>query len=162
MTVPVEGYAPDPNRVQWNEALAKPLFEAIRHDDELPAAPASPGPAKPAPPAPGKVNVTVVDAGARDARVERVVKQLRQRGYKVAKKVEKGADAPESRLVYAPSAEAQASALARDVPNAMLTADPAGPRDGVRLVIGENGVRLAPPAINRIGGGVKAGKKPCD
>ncbi|WP_372506236.1 LytR C-terminal domain-containing protein [Actinomadura madurae] len=115
-----------------------------------------------APPAPGKVNVTVVDAGARDARVERVVKQLRQRGYKVAKKVEKGADAPESRLVYAPSAEAQASALARDVPNAMLTADPAGPRDGVRLVIGENGVRLAPPAINRIGGGVKAGKKPCD
>ncbi|URM95732.1 LCP family protein [Actinomadura madurae] len=162
VTVPVEGYAPDPNRVQWNEALAKPLFEAIRHDDELPAAPASPGPAKPAPPAPGKVNVTVVDAGARDARVERVVKQLRQRGYKVAKKVEKAADAPESRLVYAPPAEAQASALARDVPNAMLTADPAGPRDGVRLVIGENGVRLAPPAINRIGGGVKAGKKPCD
>ncbi|MCQ0015621.1 LCP family protein [Actinomadura madurae] len=47
VTVPVEGYAPDPNRVQWNEALAKPLFEAIRHDDELPAAPASPGPAKP-------------------------------------------------------------------------------------------------------------------
>ncbi|MEU9843985.1 LCP family protein [Actinomadura sp. NPDC048032] len=161
VTVPVEGYAPDPNRVQWNEELAKPLFEAIRHDDELPAEPAGPARPRPAPPSPGKVRVTVVDAGARDARVKQVVNQLRQRGFTVEKKVEKAAAAPESRLVYAPAAEAQASALARDVPDALLTSDPAGPRDGVRLVIGANGVRLAPPAINKIGGGVKAGRKLC-
>jgi LCP family protein required for cell wall assembly len=161
VTVPVEGYAPDPNRVQWNGELAKPLFEAIRHDDELPAEPVKPAPARPAPPPPGKVHVTVVDAGARDAQVKRVVKQLRQRGFTVAKKVEKTAAAPETRLVYAPAAEAQASALARDVPDAQLTSDTAGPRDGVRLVIGANGVRLAPPAINKIGGGVKAGRKLC-
>lgn len=161
VTVPVEGYAPDPNRVQWNEDLAKPLFEAIRHDDELPAEPAEPARPRPAPPSPGKVRVTVVDAGARDARVKQVVNQLRQRGFTVEKKVEKAAAAPESRLVYAPAAEAQASALARDVPDALLTSDPAGPRDGVRLVIGANGVRLAPPAINKIGGGVKAGRKLC-
>ncbi|MGW3769103.1 LCP family protein [Actinomadura verrucosospora] len=161
VTVPVEGYAPDPNRVQWNEELAKPLFEAIRHDDELPAEPAEPARPRPAPPSPGKVRVTVVDAGARDARVKQVVNQLRQRGFTVEKKVEKAAAAPESRLVYAPAAEAQASALARDVPDALLTSDPAGPRDGVRLVIGANGVRLAPPAINKIGGGVKAGRKLC-
>jgi LCP family protein required for cell wall assembly len=162
VTVPVEGYAPDPNRVQWNDSLAKPLFDAIRHDDKLPTEPAGPNPAQPAPLAPGKVHVTVVDAGGRDAQVERVVKQLRQRGYKVEKKVEEAAEVPESRLVYAPSAEAQASALARDVPNAMLTADPSGPQDGIRLVIGKNGVRLAPPTINKIGGGVKAGRKLCD
>lgn len=161
VTVPVKGYAPDPNRVQWNGELAKPLFEAIRHDDELPAAPAKPAQAGPTPPPPGKVHVTVVDAGARDAQVKRIVKQLRQRGFTVAKKVEKAAAAPETRLIYAPAAEAQASALARDVPDAQLTSDAAGPRDGVRLVIGANGVRLAPPAINKIGGGVKAGRKLC-
>ncbi|NDU71656.1 LytR family transcriptional regulator [Actinomadura sp. DSM 109109] len=162
VTVPVKGYAPDPNRVQWNDELAEPLFDAIRRDDELPAAPAEPAPARPAPPSPGKVRVTVVDAGARDALVKRIANRLRQRGFAVAKKVEKAPAAPESRLVYAPAAEAQASALARDVPDALLTADPAGPANGVRLVIGANGVRLSPPAINKIRGGVEAGRKLCD
>ncbi|MES9543164.1 LCP family protein [Actinomadura sp. NPDC000600] len=161
VTVPVKGYAPDPNRVQWNEELAKPLFEAIRHDDRLPAEPAKPVQAAPQPPAPGKVHVTVVDAGARDPLVKRVVRQLRLRGFKVTGKVEKAAAAPESRIVYAPSGEAQASALARDLPDALLTADNAAPADGIRLVIGKNGLRLAPPAINKISGGVKADRKLC-
>ncbi|WP_141578140.1 LCP family protein [Actinomadura sp. WMMA1423] len=162
VTVPVKGYAPDPNRVQWDEELAKPLFEAIRRDDRLPAEPPKPAQAAPQPPAPGKVHVTVVDAGARDPLVKRVMRQLRLRGYKVAGKAEKAAAAPESRIVYAPSGEAQATALARDVPDALLTADPAGPPAGVRLVIGRNGLRLAPPAINKINGGVRAGRGLCD
>ncbi|TYB46582.1 LCP family protein [Actinomadura chibensis] len=161
VTVPVERYAPDPNRVQWNQELAKPLFEAVKHDNDLPAEPAKPVQAKQAPPAPGKVNVTVVDAGGPDPLVRRVVRQLRQRGFKVAKKVEQGAAAPESRIVYGAAAEAQASALARDVPDALLTADAAAPADGVRLVIGATGLRLAPPAINKIGGGVQGGQNPC-
>ncbi|MFI0483679.1 LCP family protein [Actinomadura sp. 9N215] len=161
VTVPVERYAPDPNRVQWSQEAARPLFDAIRHDNELPAEPAEPVKAKQAPPDPGKVNVTVVAAGGQGALVRRVVKQLRQRGFKVAKKVEKGASAPESRIVFAPSAEAQASALARDLPDALLTPDAEAPADGVRLIIGKNGVRLAPPAINKIGGGVKGGEKLC-
>jgi hypothetical protein len=118
--------------------------------------------AAPAPPAPGKVHVTVVAAGGKDKLVERVVKQLKLRGYKVAKKVETSAKTAESRLIYAPPAEPQASALARDVPDAMLTADTKAPPGGVRLVIGTNGVRLAPPAINKIGGGVKPRQKLCD
>ncbi|TDB86753.1 LytR family transcriptional regulator [Actinomadura sp. KC216] len=162
VTVPVERYAPDPNRVQWNEDLARPLFDAIRHDNDLPAEPAGPVQAKQAPPPPGKVSVTVVAAGGRPELVKRVVKQLRQRGFTVAKKVEKGAVVPESRIVFAPSAEAQASALARDVPDALLTPDAGAPASSVRLVIGRNGLRLAPPAINKIGGGIKGGQKLCD
>ncbi|TDE26548.1 LCP family protein [Actinomadura sp. 6K520] len=160
VTVPVERYAPDPNRVQWNEELAGPLFAAIRHDNDLPAEPAKPAGAGQAPLRPKDVKVAVVDAGGKDALVERVVRQLGKRGYQVARKVEKAAEAPESRLLYAESAEAQASVLARDVPDAQLTVD-AGVPDGVRLVIGRNGVRLAPPPINKIGGGVKAGKNLC-
>ncbi|WP_207923915.1 LCP family protein, partial [Actinomadura bangladeshensis] len=161
VTVPVERYAPDPNRVQWNQELARPMFEAIRHDSELPAEPVKPVKAQPAPPAPGKVHVTVVDAGGKSELIKRVVKQLKRRGYKIEKKVEKGTESAESRLVYAPAAEPQASALARDVPDAMLTADAKAPQDGVRLVIGTSGLRLAPPAINKIGGGVKAGQNLC-
>ncbi|MFG2244695.1 LCP family protein [Spirillospora sp. NPDC048823] len=162
VTVPVERYAPDPNRVQWNRERAKPLFEALRHDNDLPAEPVAPVQAKQAPPSPDGVNVTVVAAGGKDALVKRVVKQLGRRGYKVAKKVEKAAAVPESRIVYAGPAEAQASTLARDVPNALLTADAKAPAGGVRLVIGENGLRLSPPPINKIGGGVKAGEDLCD
>ncbi|OLT12528.1 hypothetical protein BJF79_22085 [Actinomadura sp. CNU-125] len=161
VTVPVEGYKPDPNRVQWNDELAEPMFEAIRHDDKLPAAPAAPVDAEPAP-KPKDVDVTVVSAGAKDKAVDRVVKQLERRGFKVADDVEETADAPDSRIVYAPSAEAHASVLARDVPDALLTADGGAPEDGVRLVIGTKGLKLAPPAIQNIGEKADSGKKLCD
>ncbi|MBE1534178.1 LCP family protein [Actinomadura algeriensis] len=161
VTVPVEGYKPDPNRVQWNDELAEPMFEAIRHDDRLPAAPAAPVDAKPAP-KPKDVEVTVVSAGAKDKAVDRVVKQLERRGFKVADDVETAADAPDSRIVYGPAAEAHASVLARDVPGALLTPDGAAPEEGVRLVIGEKGLKLAPPAIQNIGEKADSGKKLCD
>jgi len=157
VTVPVERYEPDPNRVQWNEERARPLFEAIRHDSELPAE--QPPAPKPAVPSPDKVKVTVVDAGAKDARG--VARRLRNRGFKVDKKIKKEAEAPESRIIYNPSAEGQASALAAVVPNAVLTADGNAPADHITLVIGSPGVRLAPPPIDKIAGGVKAGKNPC-
>ncbi len=162
VTVPVERYAPDPNRVQWNRERAQALFEAVRRDDDLPAEPAAPAPAQQALPVPGQVNVTVVAAGAPKKAVDNAVRQLRERGFKVAKTVGKAAPVAETRLVYAPSAEAQASVLARALPDAVLTADGGAPAGGVRLVLGKAGGRFTPPAINKIGGGVKAGRKnPC-
>jgi rhodanese-related sulfurtransferase len=157
VTVPVERYAPDPNRVQWNEEQAKPLFQAIQHDSELPAEqPAEPQPVSLAP---KDVKVTVVDAGGKN--VKGVVRQLKQRGFKVAEKVDKATEGTESRITYNEAAEAQASALAGVVPNAVLSADANAPADHVTLVIGKSGVRLAPPAINKISGGVRAGRKLC-
>ncbi|MDL4772200.1 LCP family protein [Actinomadura xylanilytica] len=161
VTVPVKGYAPDPNRVQWDRERAEPLFEAIRHDNDLPAEPAAPAEERQKPAEPGDVRVTVVDAGGSDEEVERTVKQLGRRGFRVAKKVEAGPDVPESRIVFAPVAEGQASALARVLPDALLSPGGNGPEDGVRLVIGKNGARLAPPPINKITGGVAAGRNPC-
>ncbi|WP_084264980.1 LCP family protein [Actinomadura macra] len=158
ITVPVEGYAPDPNRVQWDMERAKPLFAAIQHDNDLPAEPAA---QKQKPLAPAQVKVTVVDAGGDTKLIERTVRQLDRRGFDVAGKVEKKPPAAESRITYAPSAEAQASALARIVPNALLAADAGAPKDGVRLTIGKSGIRLVPPAL-KITGGVKAGgRSPC-
>ncbi|MFD0900768.1 LCP family protein [Actinomadura sediminis] len=160
VTVPVKGYKPDPNRVQWNDELAGPMFEAIRHDDKLPAAPAAPA-AKPAP-KPKDVEITVVSAGAKDKAVDRVVKQLKRRGFTVADDVEDAPGATDGRIVFAPSAEAHASVLARDVPEALLTPDGNAPEDGVRLVIGKKGLKLAPPAIQNIGEKAESGKKLCE
>ncbi|WP_067477029.1 LCP family protein [Actinomadura hibisca] len=156
VTVPVEEYAPDHNRVQWNDELARPLFEAVKHDNDLPA----PQPAKagPRPPAPKDIKVTVVDAGGKDELVERIAHQLRQRGFDVTR--EKAADGADSRIVHAPSAEAKAAVLAQTVPNALLTPDTAAPGDRVKLVIGTKGVRLAPPPL-KIKGGVKPGQNLC-
>ena len=164
VTVPVERYAPDPNRVQWNEKEARKLFDAIRHDNELPAEPAKPAQPQQVLPAPEKVKVTVVDAGGDDKLVKRIVKQLKRRGFDVAKKVEKDADSTESRIVYGPSAEAQASTLAKTVPDAMLSQDGNAKGDGVRLVIGKPGVRLTPPPPKKtdgIDGGVRPGQNLC-
>ncbi|WP_051301442.1 LCP family protein [Actinomadura rifamycini] len=161
VTVPVKGYKPDPNRVQWNDELADPMFEAIRHDDKLPAAPAAPADAKPAP-KPKDVEVTVVSAGARDKAVDNIVRQLERRGFKVADDVQDAPDAPDSRIVFAPTAEAQASVLARDAPDALLTPDGGAPKDGVRLVIGKKGLKLAPPPIQNIGEKAESGKKLCE
>ncbi|WP_242885579.1 LCP family protein [Actinomadura litoris] len=161
VTVPVEGYAPDPNRVQWDMERARPLFSAIQHDDDLPAEPAAPARPERRPPAPREVKVTVVDAGGDAKLIADLVQRLGRRGFDVGKKVEKGPASAESRIVYAPSEELRASTLARALPDALLSPDGAAPKDGVRLVIGRGGARLAPPAL-KVTGGVKAGRpNPC-
>ncbi|MFC5187322.1 LCP family protein [Actinomadura harenae] len=179
VTVPVEPYAPDPNRVQWNQGQAKALFQAIQHDNDLPAAPPSPqasgrpaNPGRPsgaaAPPAsgqpkpPAKVKVTVVDAGARPQDVTRIVTQLGRRGFDVQKKVEKAAPAQQTGLSFAPGADGQATRLARIAPTAVLTPDPNTPPGTLRLVLGANGLQLLPPkALDSITGGVKPDQNIC-
>ncbi|GLZ08922.1 hypothetical protein Acsp03_63880 [Actinomadura sp. NBRC 104412] len=159
VTVPVKRYGPDPNRVQWDADQAGPLFDAIKRDNDLPAEPAKPV-AEQQPPPPDKVKVTVVDAGAPDTLVRRIVTQLKRRGFIVVGKVAKAPDAGESRITHSAAAEAQATALARAVPDALLTPDAKAPADGVRLIIGKPGVRMAPPPITNIKG-VKADRNPC-
>ncbi|WP_395104300.1 LCP family protein [Actinomadura sp. SCN-SB] len=160
VTVPVKRYGPDPNRVQWDTDQAGLLFDAIKRDNDLPAEPAKPV-AEQQPPPPEKVKVTVVDAGAPDKLVRRIVTQLKRRGFTVVGKVGKAPDAGENRIAHSAAAEAQATALARAVPDALLTPDAKAPADGVRLIIGKPGVRMAPPPIANINGGVKAGRNPC-
>ncbi|RFU40815.1 LytR family transcriptional regulator [Actinomadura logoneensis] len=190
VTVPVEPYAPDPNRVQWDQTQAKALFEAIRHDNDLPAAPPAPqtagrpvaalgtpepsgrpsgaaGPTQGATPSnrpkpPVKVRVTVVAAGATQENVTRIVQQLKRRGFDVQKKVEKAAPVRQTSLSFAPSAEGQATRLARIAPTAVLTPDPATPPGTLRLVLGTDGLQLLPPkALDAITGGVKPDQNIC-
>ncbi|MFC4911170.1 LCP family protein [Actinomadura gamaensis] len=175
VTVPVEPYAPDPNRVQWNQSQAKGLFQAVQHDNDLPAVPSGPpapqssgrppaaGPPSATTKPPAKVRVTVVDAGAKPQDVTRIVQQLHRRGFDVQSKVEKGAAAQQTSLSYAPAAEGQATRLARIAPTAALTPDPNVPADTLRLTLGADGLQLLPPkAIDSITGGVKSDQNLCE
>ncbi|MEV4253047.1 LCP family protein [Spirillospora sp. NPDC049652] len=187
VTVPVQPYAPDPNRVQWDQSQAKALFEAIQNDDDLPSAPPSPETAgQPTPPGKpgasgkpsgkpgasgtadgkpkpaGKPRVTVVDAGAAPENVTRIVQQLNRRGFDVQKKVEKAAPTQQTSLTFAPASEGQVTRLAGIAPTAVLAPDANTPPGTIRLALGRDGLQLLPPkALDSITGGVNSGQSLC-
>jgi hypothetical protein len=158
VTVPTQTYPKDPNRVQWDVAQARPLFEAIRQDSAVPAAPAgTPAPAPRALPKPGKVKVTVLGpAGlARPAGA-----QLEAHGFDVARLTARPA-ADTTQIRYGPGADLQAAAVAALIPEANPAAYPKGAKGMVYLVIGKGGVRLQNVAIPKVGGEVSAKQDPC-
>ncbi|GAB1820357.1 LCP family protein [Herbidospora sp. RD11066] len=100
MTVPVEAYVADANRVQWRQPQANNLFAAIRTDSEIattaPTPPASSAPpaegggeAKPsAPPAPkptepAQVRVQVVNGTNTTGKASEVAEALTAQGFRV-------------------------------------------------------------------------------
>ncbi|GLX98518.1 LCP family protein [Herbidospora sp. NBRC 101105] len=104
MTVPVEAYVADPNRVQWKQPAANNLFQAILTDSEVSTAAPTPPPsaapaeggsnqgggeAKPsAPPAPkpteaAQVRVQVVNGTNTTGKASEVAEALTAQGFKV-------------------------------------------------------------------------------
>jgi LCP family protein required for cell wall assembly len=153
VTVPTQVYPPDPNRVQWNMAEAKPLFDAIRMDDALPAP--KPAPPQEAPPKPEEIKVRVVNAP------KKVVKDLKDRHYQVTSA--HGPSQPETKILYGPGAERQADALGTVVPGIRILPDPTVPAGTVSLVVSPAGVQLTPvtPVIPKVTGEIKADQNPC-
>jgi len=150
VTVPTQVYPRDPNRVQWDTAQAKPLFDAIRGDDALPA----PQPAPPAAeqPKPEEVKVRVVNAP------KKAVKALKDRHFAVTSA--KGPVQAETKILYGPGAERQADALGVAVPGVRIVPDPAVPPGTVSLVVAPAGVQVA-PVIPKVNGEIKADQVPC-
>ncbi|MCP2343609.1 LCP family protein [Actinomadura rupiterrae] len=178
VTVPVEAYPADKNRVQFNQAQAEPLFEAIRHDN-APPAPAPPPPgqgpkgaqgpqgrpvkAKPVPPA--QVKVTVLNATSEQGLAGRVGDQLKGRGFQVVKVGGKKAGAhPKTEILFGPGADRQAAALAAALPGHPPRAFPAGTPGMVYLVIGTDGADVGPGArrpLPKVAGEIRADRDVC-
>ncbi|WP_160147099.1 LCP family protein [Thermomonospora echinospora] len=149
VTVPVMAYPADKNRVQINTAQAKPLFDAIREDNELPTEPAGPKPpaqqAGQQPPAkPSETKVAVYNGTTIFGLGQRTADGLTEKGFQVAKvgTRQQAASAP-TQILYGPGAERQAAALSK-----ALVGDPApkefrsGRAGLVYLIIGKDGARL--------------------
>jgi LCP family protein required for cell wall assembly len=150
VTVPTQVYPRDPNRVQWDMAQAKPLFEAIRRDDALPAPP--PLPPQAAQPRPEDVKVRVVNAP------KKAVKDLRSRHFQVT--AAKGPVQPETKILYGPGGERQADALGVAVPGIRIVPDQTVPPGTVSLVVAPAGVQVT-PEIPKVNGEIKADQSPC-
>jgi LCP family protein required for cell wall assembly len=150
VTVPTQVYPRDPKRVQWDMAQAKPLFDAIRGDDALPAP--RPAPPQAEQPKPEEVKVRVVNAP------KKAVKALKDRHFEVTSA--KGPVQTETKILYGPGAERQADALGVAVPGVRIVPDPTVPPGTVSLVVAPAGVQVA-PVIPKVNGEIKADQVPC-
>ncbi|MFC5184012.1 LCP family protein [Actinomadura harenae] len=171
VTVPVEAYPADKNRVQFNAAQAEPLFQAIRSDNAPPAPPAPGpggpgkpgGPPKPVPPA--QVKVTVVNATTEQGLAGRVGDRLKARGFQVVKTgTKKSGSHSRTEIVFGLGARGQAAALAAAIPGHPPRRDLNLKPGMVYLVIGTDGVTVGPTVrrpVPKIAGEIRADRDPC-
>jgi len=171
VTVPVQAYPQDKNRVQFNQALAKPLFDAVREDNTLPNPAPAPVPAQgkgnkvPAKPvAPAKVKLMVYNATRTDGLGQRTADQLEGKGFKIAKVgTRKASSGFVTQILYGAGAEGQAAAVAAAVPGHPMKPW-AGAKPGyVYLMIGKDGATVPGQArpVPKIAGEVRADRDVC-
>ncbi len=152
VTVPVETYPEDPNRVQFTEA-ADTLWQALRADQPVtgkPKASASPS-ATPTPltVSPSEVSVVVVNGTATDGLAAQVAEGLRVQGF-ARVTTSSTEDRPTGVLVeYAPGKEEAARTVAAAFPGAKLDEDPALDAT-VRVTVGA-GAAAVVEVPNRLG-----------
>ncbi|KAB2347853.1 LCP family protein [Actinomadura rudentiformis] len=171
VTVPVQAYPQDKNRVQFNMALASPLFQAIKQDNTLPEPAPPPVPAQQPgakvpvrPVKPSKVQVAVYNATKTDGLGQRTAEQLEEKGFKVAKVGTKKAPAGfKTQILYGPGGERQAAALAAALPGHPPRAYAAGKPGLVYLVIGKDGAVMpgAGRPLPKIAGELRADRDVC-
>ncbi len=162
VTVPVQAYPQDKNRVQFNAALAAPLFESIRQDDQPPAAEPSPAPQKVQPVPPSQVKVAIYNGTRSTGLGRRTADVLTGRGFQVVKIGTRGPTA-RTLILYGPGAERQAARMAIAVPGHPPRAWSRGKPGHVYLIIGGDGaaVRALKPAVPKIDGEIRADRDPC-
>jgi LCP family protein required for cell wall assembly len=165
VTVPVQGYPPDLNRVQVNPAQAAPLFKAIREDNTVPEPPPPPAKqvARPVPPA--QVRVAVYNATTTAGLGQRIADQLQEKGFKVNKIATYGkrSATAKTRILFGPGGQPQAAALAAAMPGHPPRLRPAGRPGQVYLIVGTDGAVLpgAAAPLPKVVGEIRADQDVC-
>jgi hypothetical protein len=130
VTVPIENYPPDINRVQWSSG-AKALWRAIRNDTPLagtkPAPKAATGTAKAAAPSltitPNKIAVQISNASGVTGRARQAAEDLRLQGFHIFG-ISTGTDLKEGVTVgYSSAYSEEARTVAAAFPGAILVRD---------------------------------------
>jgi LCP family protein required for cell wall assembly len=164
VTVPTMAYPKDKNRVQFNQALAEPLFQAIREDNTPPEPAPTPVPAQqkvqPVPPA--QVRIGVFNGTAEHGLAQRTADQLTERGFKVVK-VGTVKSAARTRILYGAGAERQAARAAIAVPGHPPAPWAKAKPGYVYLIIGKDGAKLSGggPAVPKVAGEIRADRDVC-
>ncbi|WP_396454088.1 LCP family protein [Actinomadura sp.] len=165
VTVPVQPYPQDKYRVQFDRALAEPLFKAVREDDKLPEPAPAPVPAqnkvKPVPPE--QVRVGVYNASTMEGLAGRTAEQLGERGFQVVKVGTSKKKYDRTAILYGAGAERQAARLAVAVPGHPPRPWRSAKPGHVYLVIGADGARLrgVKPTMPKLAGEIRADRDIC-
>ncbi|GAA2426867.1 hypothetical protein GCM10010191_44350 [Actinomadura vinacea] len=171
VTIPVQAYPQDPNRVQINPAVAGPLFESIRRDNTVPQPAPAPvrqrGPNAPRQPPvpPAQVQVAVYNATRTDGLGQRTAEQLKEKGFKVVKVgTRKPASAKaKTEILFGPGARPQAAALAAAMPGHPPKLFATGKPGQVYLIVGNDGADLpgAAKPLPKVAGEIRADQDVC-
>jgi len=180
VTVPVQEYPPDPNRVQFNNAQARPLFKAIRQDNEVPqnkpapkanaagrqngqAGAAQQGAAQQPVPA-NQVKVVVLNGTATDGLGQRVADQLTEKNFQVVSVGStKAKSTARTQILYGTGAARHAAALAAVLPGRQPRPSPTAKPGQVYLVIGRDGANVAGTTsqVPKVAGEIRADQDVC-
>ncbi|MEV5824915.1 LCP family protein [Spirillospora sp. NPDC052242] len=162
VTVPVQAYPQDRNRVQFDKARAEPLFAAIREDNTVPEP--EPPPAKKGPPPvqPAQVKVGVYNGTASSGLGQRTAEQLAGRGFDVVKVGNADKTYEKTAILYGEGAKRHAERLAVALPGHPPQPWKKAKPGYVYLVVGADGakVRGANP-VPKVAGEVRADQDIC-
>ncbi|WP_157406336.1 LCP family protein [Actinomadura chibensis] len=166
VTVPVQPFPQDKNRVQFDMAQAEPLFRAVREDNRLPE-PAAPAPVvaqngvRPVPP--NQVRAAVFNASAVPGLAQRTADQLAERGFQIVKVGSSKKRYPRTQILYGVGAERQAARMSLAVPGHPPRPWAAAKPGYVYLVIGKDGAMLSGQnaAVPKVAGEVRADRDIC-
>ncbi|MCP9967576.1 LCP family protein [Actinomadura madurae] len=165
VTVPVQAYPQDKNRVQFDQALAEPLFKAVREDNKLPEQTPAPvagqNGVQPVPPA--QVRIGVFNASGTAGLAQRTADQLGERGFQVVKVGTSRKQYPRTQILYGAGAEGQAARTAIAVPGPRPRAWASARPGHVYLVIGREGAKLRglSPTVPKLAGEIRADRDIC-
>ncbi|MFA1550849.1 LCP family protein [Actinomadura chokoriensis] len=165
VTVPVQAYPQDKNRVQFDQALAEPLFRAVREDNKVPDPAPTQAPAQNAvqPVPPAQVKVGVYNASAAPGLAQRTADQLGERGFHIVKVGTSRKRYARTMILYGAGAERQAARLAIAVPGHPPRAWRSAKPGYVYLVIGKDGaeLRALKPVVPKLAGEIRADRDIC-
>ncbi|WP_149263082.1 LCP family protein [Actinomadura sp. K4S16] len=165
VTVPVEAYPQDRNRVQFAQAAAEPLFRSIREDNKLPEPAPAPVPAQnkvpPVPPA--QVRLGVFNASGTGGLAQRTADQLAERGFQIVKVGTAKKRFARTQILYGAGAERQAARTAIAVPGVQPRPWASARPGYVYLVIGREGadLRVINPTVPKMAGEIRADRDIC-
>ncbi|MEU8303231.1 LCP family protein [Actinomadura sp. NPDC048955] len=163
VTVPVEAFPQDKNRVQFAQAAAEPLFRAIREDNKLPQPEPVPAQNKVQPVPPAQVRLGVYNASGTGGLAQRTADQLAERGFQVVKVGTARKTFPHTQILYGAGAERQAARVAIAVPGHQARPWASARPGYVYLIVGRDGAALRGlgPMVPKIAGEIRADRAVC-
>ena len=164
VTVPVQPYPQDPNRVQFDRRPRRAALQGRPGGQQAPRAQARPGAEQGAARPARQVRVGVYNGAGTPGLAQRTADQLAGRGFQIVKVGTANRRYARTQILYGAGAERQAARMAIAVPGPKPRPWRAARPGHVYLVIGQNGaeLRVLNAKVPKVAGEVRADRDVCE